>query len=130
LPLLNWKPEYSVNEEELDNHNQQLFDLLNAVYDNVMNSIDVDFDIPMIEMLSDYMISHFSTEEQHLREKGISEIDAHIQMHREFTNTIEMLKTHYHGNNLEIAQELIILLGNWILSHVLMEDKEVFRSCL
>ncbi|MBK5277047.1 MAG: hemerythrin family protein [Desulfuromonadales bacterium] len=124
MPLISWKPEYTVNNEELDSHHQQLFDLLNMVYDHVMNSLEVDFVLPMIEKLSDFMIYHFSAEENRMRENRIPEIDAHIAKHREFTNTIEILKTHYNGNNLEIAQELIILLGNWLLSHVLLEDKK------
>ena len=51
LPLLNWKPEYSVNEEELDTHHQNLFNILNRVYENVMNSFEVANVLPIIEEL-------------------------------------------------------------------------------
>jgi len=123
-PLLSWRPDYSVNKAELDSHHIKLFDILNKVYENVMNSLEVDCVLPVIDELSQYTSYHFSEEEQHMREKGVQEIDVHIAKHREFTNTIETLKTNYHGNNLEVAGELIILLGNWLLSHVLTEDKK------
>jgi len=34
------------------------------------------------------------------------------------------LKAHYHGNDLEVSQELIIVLGEWLLRHVLRDDRE------
>jgi hemerythrin-like metal-binding protein len=124
MPLLSWNQAYSVNEAELDNHHKKLFYLLNTVYENVMNSPEVDCVLPLIDELSTYTGYHFSTEEQYLREKEFHEIEAHIAEHREFTNKIETIKTHYHGNNLEVAKELIIVLCEWLLRHVLKEDKK------
>ena len=122
--LLSWKPEYSVNEAELDSNNMKLFNILNKVYENVMNSLEVDCVLPIIDELSQRTSYHFSEEEQHMREKEFHEIDAHITKHREFTHTIETLKAQNNGNNLEVAKELIILLVNWLLSHVLTEDNK------
>jgi hemerythrin-like metal-binding protein len=124
MPLLSWKPEYSVNEAELDRHHEKLFYLFNAAYENVMNSPEVDCVLPIIEELSQYTKYHLSTEEQYMRDNRFHEIDAHIAKHKEFTHTIETLKAHYHGNNLEVARELIIVLGNWLLSHVITEDRK------
>ena len=124
MPLLSWKPGYSVNEAVLDKHHQKLFSLLNTVYENVMNSQEVDCVLPLIDELSEHTTCHFTAEEQYMREKEFHEIDAHIEKHREFTHTIESLKTNYHGNNLEVTQELIIVLGEWLLRHVLKEDRK------
>lgn len=124
MPLLLWKPEYSVNDVELDSHHQQLFSLLNTVYENVMNSLEVDSVLPLIDRLTEYTSSHFTAEEQHMRDKGAPEIDGHISMHRDFAQKIEIMKSHYHGNNLEITKELLIVLGDWLLHHVLKEDRK------
>jgi len=121
-PLLSWKPEYSVKEADLDSHHIRLFDILNTVYENVMNSTEVDCVLPIIDELSQYTRNHFFLEEQNMREKEFHEIDYHIAKHRGFTNTIDALKAHYHGNNLEITRELIIVLGDWLLNHVLKDD--------
>jgi len=124
MPLLSWKPGYSVHEAALDNHHQKLFSLLNTVYENVMNSPEVDCVLPLIDELTEFTTCHFTAEEQHMREMEFHEIDAHIAKHREFTQTIETMKAHYHGNNLEVAKELIIVLGNWLLRHVLKDDRK------
>jgi hemerythrin len=125
MPLLSWKPEYSVHEAVLDNHHKRLFDLLNTVYENVMNSLEVNCVLPVIDELSEYTDSHFSAEERFMREKEFVAIDAHIAKHREFKHTIETMKAHYHGNNLEVTQELIIVLGEWLLNHVLKDDMKI-----
>jgi hemerythrin-like metal-binding protein len=130
MPLLNWRAEYSVNEELLDNHHRQLFSILNTVYENVMNSLEVCSVLPLIDELLEYTRSHFTVEEQHMRDKGYQVIDIHISKHREFTNTIEAMKTHYNGNNLEAAQELMVVLGEWLLQHVLKDDMKYSQKGL
>ena len=122
MPLLRWLPEYSVNETELDDSHKKLFYILNSTYEKIMNSQEVDSALPVIVELSEYTKHHFLQEEHYMREKGYCEIEAHIAEHKEFADKIEALKTHCHGNNLEITQELIVVLGGWLLHHVIKED--------
>jgi hemerythrin-like metal-binding protein len=124
MPLLKWKPEYSVSEPELDSHHIMLFGILNTVYENVMNSLEIENVIPAIDRLSEYAKYHLVAEAQHMKEMGYLDIDAHIEEHRQFMHKLELLKNNYHGNNLEVTQELIILLGEWLLHHVLTEDRK------
>jgi hemerythrin len=124
MPLLCWKPEYSINDALLDKHHQNLFILFNTAYECVMNSAETDCVLPIIDELMDYTRYHFSAEEQYLRERGVPELDDHIAKHRELSDKIETLRTRYHDNNLEVAKELIVVLGDWLLSHVLKDDRQ------
>lgn len=124
MSLFTWKPEYSVNEAVLDDHHRKLFSVLNSVYEHVMNSLEVDCVLPTIDQLSAYTRYHFATEEEYMREKGFPGIDDHIAKHREFTHTIEELRSGYHNNDLEVTRELIVLLGEWLLRHVINEDRK------
>ena len=74
--LFSWKPEYSINVEDLDNHHQKLFNILNTVYNNVMNSSELDCVYPLIDELSECTTNHFTSEEQHMREKEFHEIQS------------------------------------------------------
>jgi hemerythrin len=121
-PLLRWIPGYSVNNEELDSHHQKMFRILNAVYDNVMNTQELDCVLPIIDELSKLTSSHISAEEQIMRDMGYQEIEAHIATHRDFMRKIDALRTSYQGNNLQVTQELITMLGNWLLRHIINED--------
>ncbi len=129
MPLLSWKPEYSVDDIELDSHHQHLFSLLNTVYENVMSSLEVNEVIPLVDELTDYTNKHFTAEEQHMRDKKYQGLEEHISKHREFSQKVEAIRSHYHGNNLEVTQELLIVLGDWLLHHVLKEDKK-YSQCL
>lgn len=124
MALFSWKSEYSVNDATLDSHHQQLFTLLNSIYENVMSSQQLDCVLPKFEELSEYTIHHFKEEEQYMREISFPDIDDHIAMHREFTKTICELRESYHNNDLEVARELIVVLGEWLLHHVLKEDRK------
>ena len=124
MPLITWKPEYSVNDTALDNHHQKLFHILNTVYENVMTSPELDRILPKVDELSAFTTHHFSTEEQFMRENGFPGIDDHIAKHREFTKSIDALRSRYNGNDLEVSRDLIILLGDWLLQHVLKEDRK------
>lgn len=128
MSLFTWKPEYSVHDAELDRHHQQLFAILNSVYENVMNSLEVDSIIPKIDELSHYTTYHFSAEEQHMLETGFPECDEHIAKHREFTHSIEALRASYHNNDLEVSRDLIIVLGEWLLHHVIKEDHKYSKT--
>lgn len=124
MSLFTWKAEYSVKDAVLDSHHQELFSVLNSVYENVMSSPEVDCVLPKIDELSAYTAYHFSAEEQHMREKGFPEIDAHIAEHRKFTQTLDIMRTRHHYSDLEVTRELIVVLGEWLLGHVLKEDKK------
>ena len=122
MPLLNWSQGYSVNDALLDRQHEKLFEILNRAYEYVMTAPEVDCVLPMIDELSDYTRYHFSAEEQYMGDKGFNGLADHIHKHNEFTQTIELLRSRYHDNDLEVARDLIIILGEWLLSHVLRED--------
>lgn len=127
MSLFMWKPEYTVNEAALDDHHRHLFAVLNSVYENVMNSEELGSVLPQIDELAKYTKYHFSAEEQYMRETGFAGIEGHIAKHLEFTHTIETLRASYHNNDLEVAREMIIVLGEWLLQHVLKEDMKYAR---
>jgi hemerythrin len=87
-----------------------------------MNSPELDSVVPKIDELANYTKYHFSTEEQYMRDHCIPDIDDHIAKHREFKHTIDTLRASYHNNDLEVAKDLIVVLGEWLLQHVLKED--------
>lgn len=124
MSLFTWKPEYSVHDIALDSHHRHLFAMLNSVYEHVMNSTELDSVVPKIDELSDYTGYHFSAEEQHMRDTGYPGINGHIAQHREFTGKIKALRENYQNNDLEVTREFIIILGEWLLGHVLKEDRK------
>jgi hemerythrin len=124
MPLFKWKSEYSVHQESLDRHHQHLFMVLNTVYEDVMSSRDLNCVLPKIDQLAACTKAHFTSEEKYLQECSFSGLDEHIAKHREFTHNLEMLRARYHNNDLEVAKDLMVVLGEWLLKHVIKEDRK------
>lgn len=128
MSLFSWKPEYSVHDALLDQHHQHLFVILNSVYESVMNSAELPGILPKIDELAAYTAHHFSTEEQYMNDREYCNTAEHIEKHREFSRAIEALRASYHDNDLEVAGDLIIVLGEWLLQHVLKEDRKYIMT--
>jgi len=128
MPLFNWKSEYSVKVEELDIHHQQLFNIVNAIYDNCMKAGSVHCVSPMLDELLAFSDYHFDAEEQYMKDIGFNGLNSHISKHRAFADRIAALQLTGNGNDLDISKELIAYLGNWLLRHVMDEDKR-YAEC-
>jgi hemerythrin len=125
MPLFTWYNKYSVNNEELDNHHKTLFNIFNKLYDNCLQVENVNCLGPIIDELISYSNYHFTAEEQYMADKGYKDRDTHILMHRDFSlKALQMLQVD-NKNDHELTKELIVYLGNWLLHHVLEEDKKI-----
>ena len=124
MELFKWYKTYSVNNEDLDNHHKTLFNILNRLYENcVSRDIPHCLDPIVVELVS-YSNYHFTAEELHMRKKGYKDIDKHIVEHRSFTQRALHLQQLVDKNDFELTKELIVFLGNWILHHIMEEDKK------
>jgi hemerythrin len=124
MALFTWYKTYSVNNEELDNHHKALFSIINRLYDNCMiKGIPHCLD-PIAEELVSYSKYHFSAEERHMRNIGYKDIDRHIAEHVVFTQKTLHLQQVVNKDDAELTKEIIIFLGNWLLHHVMEEDKK------
>jgi len=124
MKLFTWYKKYSVNNEELDNHHKALFDILNRLYENCMVRNNANCMDPIVEELVSYSNYHFSAEEQHMKDIGYKDIDKQILEHRGFTDRALQLQQVVDKNDFELTKELIVFLGNWLLHHVMEEDKK------
>jgi hemerythrin len=124
MELFKWDDKYSVNNEELDNHHKVLFDILNKLY---MSCFEENENITLGSIYEEsvsYINYHFSAEEQYMMDKGYNDIEKHIIMHNIFKERILLLKKDIDLNNIVLTKELIVYLGNWLLNHVMVEDKK------
>jgi hemerythrin-like metal-binding protein len=124
MELFKWDEKYSVNNDELDNHHKVLFGILNRLYASCFEENEgITLDSIYEESVS-YTNYHFSAEENYMRNKGYKDIDNHIKAHNIFKERIMLLKKDIDLKNIVLTKELIVYLGNWLLNHVLVEDKK------
>ena len=123
MPLIQWKDAYSVHSEQLDEHHRHFVGIINRLYDSVMSTDDIGSVQPIVSELVDYSSYHFTAEEQFMRETGHGELAEHMAKHRYFSEKIGELQKMERDNQLAVARELIVFLGDWLLHHILEVDK-------
>lgn len=124
MSLFTWDDKYSVNNDELDKDHKALFDVFNKLYDSCIvkdNSLTLG---QIIDVLISYTNHHFATEEKYMKDKGYKNLDKHMAEHKIFRERILQLKQRDNNNDIVISRELIVYLGNWLLNHVIGEDKK------
>jgi hemerythrin len=124
MALFRWYKKYSVNNNELDEHHKKLFRIFNRLYDNCLGHESPECINSIIEALISYSNYHFSAEEEHMRNIGYKEIDKHILEHNDFRQKTLQLQQVADTDVPETTKELIIYLKNWLLNHIIIEDKK------
>ena len=124
MALFTWYKKYSVNNEELDNHHKKLFDIFNRLFDTCTKTENVNCVAPIIVELMEYSNYHFSAEEKYMAVIGYKEIEFHKKLHRFFTDTVLEMQQVEDKNDYDLTKEIIVFLGNWLLQHVIVEDKK------
>ena len=130
MELFNWYKKYSVNNEELDNHHQKLFNITSKLLENCMDTSYSNCLEPIIEELVSYSNYHFLAEEQYMRNTGYKDIDKHISEHRSYTQRILHLQQVVNKNDFELTKELIAdrLWGDRLWGQVLKYKKLTFQA--
>jgi len=124
MPLIQWKENYSVHFERLDEHHKRFVGIINRLYDSVMTAETLDSVRPIIDELIQYSSYHFSAEEQFMRDTDYQGLDEHMAKHRMYLDKISELQRVKLDDQRELTRELIIFLGDWLLHHILEEDKQ------
>ena len=125
MPLLNWYDRYSINNIQLDNHHKKLFALFNRLYDIcLVDNRDSMFETALDEIVS-YSDYHFKAEEQYMREIGYNDIEKQIVEHKYFKERAIDLQLNSKSIDYKLCHEIIIFLGNWLMNHVIEEDKKI-----
>jgi hemerythrin-like metal-binding protein len=123
MALFRWYKKYSVNNTELDEHHKALFGIFNRLYDNCMGRNKTQCIDPIIGELVSYTNYHFSAEERYMSNVGYKDVYTHIIEHRNFAQRISQLQLVGVKDETQATRELIIYLGDWILHHIIEEDK-------
>jgi hemerythrin-like metal-binding protein len=122
MTTLEWNDRYSLDNDELDKQHKNLFSIFNMLVGSVGNDNLVG---AVIDELVSYSHFHFSVEEQYMIKVGYNDIDRHIKEHKYFLQRASELKQNDVHIDDEQCQKLVIFLSEWLLHHIMTEDKKI-----
>ncbi|UUO25127.1 bacteriohemerythrin [Colwellia sp. M166] len=121
---IQWKEEYSVGIESLDNDHKKLISLLNhftTAYDYAMSE---EFEREALNDLINYTKYHFDREEKLLEQHDYPNLVAHKAQHKQMIKQVERFMDLYNEKGHEALNEISEFLANWLINHINGTDKE------
>lgn len=121
---IEWIAEYNLGIERIDEQHKWLIKLYNNI-DNALNTKQSsDVLNTYIKGLLHYTRFHFNEEEHELKQVNYPKYTEHKEMHNKFILKVNDFLTDFNEGNTETVTEVLYFLKDWLLNHILREDKK------
>ena len=123
MAMLTWKESFSVGIKEIDEQHKYLLKLINAFSEEKKRSSDNKVLFGMLNELVKYADSHFTTEEQYMKDHDFPDYPSHQKEHVAFTEEVFALNERLAKEDNDTVLEITDFLKDWYISHVLGTDR-------
>lgn len=122
--LMPWTPALSVEIQEIDEQHKILVDLINELYDSMIEGRSTKANGEILDRLIEYTKTHFVVEESVMRILGYVDYDEHKKKHDVFVAKLMEFKWTYDKGDHHIALALLDFMKEWLAEHILKTDKQ------
>jgi hemerythrin len=121
--LVRWDECLSTGIEIFDEQHKKILNQLNRLFNAIVDRHSTEITGSIIESLYVYTNTHFKDEEAEMKDAEYFDYSAHKSQHDYFLLRVwEFGKKHDSGD--DITVELFGFLKDWIINHILKEDKK------
>jgi len=126
MVLFKWKNDFRIGLEDIDAQHKIFLGYINQCYDAVTTKKQTGVPPDLIKKLKAYAKIHFSFEEHIMEFNGFPELERHQDLHRYFIKEIQKLeKSHLAGESSANLKNVLAMMREWFLNHILIEDKKL-----
>ncbi|WP_421903337.1 bacteriohemerythrin [Maridesulfovibrio sp.] len=122
MAFVEWKDEYSLGNELIDEQHKSLIALLNDLSEAGPGNKDGK-GFTCLSRMTKYAQEHFRDEENFMRENGYPGLDDHIIEHKEFISRVEDYQDAVFANYVPF-QDMLDFLNNWLIEHMIGSDQK------
>lgn len=120
-----WDDSYLTGIDVIDRQHKEIWRILNLAYD----AKELDYSPKgiklIIELLIEYALTHFDTEEKYMLSKHYAAIDEHVREHQDFWAKLKPLTAKALDNKDLSGEEVVSFIKYWITDHVLITDMKL-----
>ena len=125
---LEWKEEYSLGIETIDNQHKKLLGMINALSDLRATDDLREVSMKVINDMKEYAVYHFKTEEDYFEKFNYEDKDVHKKIHDAFVAKIgdftdELNKTP-DEDIIQFTYKLLDYLQDWLIDHIMGTDRK------
>jgi hemerythrin-like metal-binding protein len=123
--FIQWRDEFSVNNETIDKQHKALISALAGLMDAMWAGKGKEELHKVIGFLVDYVEEHFNTEELYMAEIGYPAIDPHKEIHRRFIKHVSDFREKLYSGDVSTDTAINVFFDtwDWLKKHILKEDK-------
>jgi len=119
-----WSEKYSVGIVELDAQHRRLFELYNQLIEAMYRGESLKVLQDALNSLIEYVVVHFTTEEQYMQKYAYPEFDKHKKAHIFLRDKTLQIHRNFSEGKPVLTAEVITFLRNWLKDHVMNMDKK------
>ncbi len=121
---LEWKDDYSVGIDSIDQQHKKLINLINQLQTAIDYSTSREFEQEALDELVDYTKTHFTYEEGLLRDNGYPGYEDHKVQHEKMFKKVEEVLSEYQHDQDSAMSNAVEFLKVWLIKHINGTDKE------
>lgn len=127
MSFFEWDDKFLTNVERFDIHHKKLVDLLNQLYIDAKENLDMENRRELAEKslreLIDYTYYHLSAEEELMNKYYYPEYTAHKKEHDQLRESVDAMIAKCKEGKLNVILPILITVQKWLVNHVLVTDK-------
>ena len=122
--FLEWKDEYSVGIDSIDQQHKKLINLINQFQTAVKYSTGEEFEHEALNELVNYTKIHFTYEEGMMERNDYPDFESHKAQHMEMIRKVEEVLAEYENEPDTAMSNAVNYLKEWLIHHINGTDKE------
>ena len=122
--IMEWSSVLAIDHGDIDNEHQAMVELLNKLH-NALQTKNMVRVSDLLEQFSSAAMEHFAMEEQLMQELGYPHLLRHKAQHDELAERTQNLHYDLIHNNIPFDEGITESLRDWMLDHILGEDREL-----
>ncbi len=117
-----WNEAYALGLQEIDEQHHQLFDLINDLWEHLVQHSPASAVLLTLTDLERYTLTHFTAEETFMRVMRYEGFDEHKAQHARFVARVAAERAGLQAGR-ELGFDVLTFLKDWLVDHILVADK-------
>ena len=123
-PYIEWKDEYSVGIDSIDQQHKKLINLINQLQTAVDYSTGEEYEREALNKLVDYTKTHFTYEEGIMKDNDYPDFEPHKAQHEKMVKHVEEVLSEYEKDQDTAMQNAAKFLKDWLINHINGTDQK------
>ena len=126
MNYLEWDASLDTGISVIDSQHKQIVDFINRLHTAVSKK-DISLSKDVLDEVVNYTLTHFSFEEEMMKEAGYMHYASHCMVHQSFADRVSSYRNRLHEGE-DVGKQLLSDLRIWLTNHIKNEDKDYAKS--